>query len=56
LYQNSWGKVGRRRIARLSADIDLLDKRVLEIVASDGALALCRPDMAYREPTAWLGM
>jgi transposase len=32
-------RLSRRRIGRLAADIDLLDKRMVEIVASDAALA-----------------
>jgi hypothetical protein len=32
-------RVSRRRIARLAADIDLLDERLLKIVAGDAALA-----------------
>ena len=32
-------RLSRRRIARLGADIDLLDKRLVEIVGSDTALA-----------------
>src|SRR6266850_501424 len=36
-------RLSRRRIARLTADIDLLDQRMVEIVASDAAL-----DQRYR--------
>ena len=32
-------RLSRRRIARLGADVDLLDKRLVEIVGSDAALA-----------------
>ena len=32
-------RLSRRRIARLAADIDLLDERLVEIVATDAALA-----------------
>ncbi len=32
-------RLSRRRIVRLAADIDLLDKRMVEIVATDDALA-----------------
>jgi hypothetical protein len=33
-------RLSRRRIVRLAADIDLLDKRMVEIVATDDALRL----------------
>src|SRR6266566_2489961 len=34
-------RLSRRRIVRLAADIDLLDKRMVEIVATDDALVHC---------------
>jgi transposase len=35
-------RLSRRRIGRLAADIELLDKRLIEIVATDAALARLR--------------
>src|SRR5499426_2204779 len=40
LLEDAWlRRLSRRRIGRLAADIELLDKRMVEIVATDAALA-----------------